>query len=51
LHTDLGLQSISDAIFMGYKIGPELILINGIITFTGLLLIAEKSAGSKAKQA
>ena len=51
LHTDLGLQSISDAIFHGYKIGPELILINGIITFTGLWLIAEKTASSTAKQA
>jgi Na+/proline symporter len=43
LHVKLGLQSISDSIFNGYKIGNELILINGILTFTGLWFISSKS--------
>ena len=43
LHMQLGLQSISDSIFKGYKIGNELILINGLITFFGLLMISKKS--------
>ncbi len=41
LHTQLGLQSISDSIFHGYKIGNELILINGIFTFLGLWFISK----------
>ncbi len=50
LHLQLGLQSISDSVFGGYKIGNELILINGIITFLGLWLIsAKKSAGLRAE--
>jgi Na+/proline symporter len=40
LHVSLGLKSISESIFNGYKIGNELILINGIFTFLGLLLIS-----------
>jgi Na+/proline symporter len=44
LHTTFGLQNISAAIFNGYKIGYELILINGIITFLGLLIISKKNA-------
>ena len=47
LHVSLGLQSVSESIFSGYKIGNELILINGILTFMGLLLISKKG-GSKA---
>jgi len=43
LHMQLGLQSISDSIFNGYKIGNELILINGALTFLGLLMISKKS--------
>ncbi len=43
LHVKLGLQSISDSIFNGYKIGNELILINGILTFLGLWFISKKS--------
>ena len=43
LQTSLGLQSISEMIFHGYKIGNELILINGIFTFTGLWLISRKA--------
>jgi Na+/proline symporter len=42
LHVSLGLKSISENIFSGYKIGNELILINGIFTFLGLLLISRK---------
>lgn len=43
LHVSLGLQSLSDSIFNGYKIGNELILINGIFTFIGLWFISKKS--------
>ena len=42
LHVSLGLQSLSDSIFNGYKIGNELILINGIFTFIGLWTISRK---------
>ena len=43
LHLQLGMQGISDSIFNGYKIGNELILINGLITFFGLLMISKKT--------
>jgi hypothetical protein len=43
LHVTLGLKAISESLFSGYKIGNELILINGIFTFLGLLLISKKS--------
>jgi Na+/proline symporter len=43
LHLTLGLQSLSEKIFGGYKIGNELILINGIFTSLGLLLISKKA--------
>ena len=42
LHMKLGLDNLSASTFNGYKIGNELILINGIITFTGLWLISRK---------
>ena len=42
LHMKLGLDSLSASIFNGYKIGNELILINGIITFIGLWLISRR---------
>ena len=42
LHLTLGLNVISESIFKGYKIGNELILINGIITFIGLFIISKK---------
>lgn len=42
LHTSFGLQNLSAALFHGYKIGYELIVINGLITFTGLFLISKK---------
>ena len=47
LHMKLGLDSLSASIFNGYKIGNELILINGIITFTGLWLISSKATGQE----
>ena len=37
-----GWENLSDTIFNGYKIGNELILINGIITFIGLWFISRK---------
>ncbi len=44
LHVSLGtLKEMSASIFGGYKIGNELILINGIFTFLGLLIISKKS--------
>ncbi len=42
LHVSLGLKSFSENIFGGYKIGNELILINGIFTFAGLFFISKK---------
>ncbi len=45
LHISLGLAEISKNIFHGYKIGNELILINGIITFLGLFIISKKNTG------
>jgi Na+/proline symporter len=46
LHVSLGLNDLSASLFNGYKIGNELILINGILTFLGLWLISKKSATS-----
>ncbi len=43
LHIQLGLTNISEQIFHGYKIGNELILINGCLTFAGLLMISKKT--------
>jgi Na+/proline symporter len=43
LHMTLGLSSLSQNIFHGYKIGNELILLNGILTFLGLLMISKKN--------
>ena len=42
LHVTLGLNEMSSSIFNGYKIGNELILINGLVTFLGLLFITQK---------
>jgi len=47
LHMKLGLDSLSAATFNGYKIGNELILINGIITFIGLWLISRKATNEE----
>ncbi len=49
LHVSLGLQNISDKIFNGYKIGNELILINGIFTFLGLWFISKRSASTNTQ--
>ncbi len=43
LHMKFGMNELSNAIFHGYKIGNELILINGIFTFLGLWFISKKS--------
>lgn len=47
LHLKLGLDSLSVSLFNGYKIGNELILINGILTFIGLWFISKKSVLNK----
>jgi Na+/proline symporter len=49
LHVKLGLKNISESIFHGYKIGNELILINGIFTFLGLWFISKRSSVSEYK--
>lgn len=41
LHVSLGLENVA-AIFGGYKIGYELIIINGFLTFAGLWMISRK---------
>lgn len=41
LHISLGLTQVSTTIFSGYKIGTELILINGSVTFLLLWLISK----------
>ncbi len=46
LHVSLGLSNLSQQIFNGYKIGNELILINGVITFTFLYIISNKKVTS-----
>ena len=43
LHILFGMQSVSAKIFHGYKIGYELILINGIFTFLGFWFISKKN--------
>lgn len=43
LHISLGLNSLSKEIFSGYRIGNELILINGLITFFFLYIISKPS--------
>jgi Na+/pantothenate symporter len=49
LHVKLGLQDISNTLFHGYKIGNELILINGIFTFIGLWFISKRSSDSVSR--
>ena len=49
LHVQLGLGRLSEQLFHGYKIGNELILINGILTFLGLLSISKKSDSLQTK--
>lgn len=49
LHIQLGLSGVSASIFHGYKIGNELILINGLLTFLGLLSISKKPGALQTK--
>ncbi len=42
LHVQLGMEAFSQKLFHGYKVGNELILINGLLTFFGLLSISKK---------
>jgi Na+/proline symporter len=48
LHLNLGLSELSQSLFNGYKIGFELILVNGILTFIGLTLISFKSTDKQS---
>lgn len=48
LHMSLGLHNLSKAIFNGYIIGNELILINGILTFAGLWMISKPGDSKQA---
>jgi hypothetical protein len=48
LHIELGISQCSESIFGGYKIGNELILINGLLTFAGLLVITQKKKSNDA---
>ncbi len=51
LHMELGLGEWSQSLFGGYKIGNELILINGLLTFLGLYFISQpREAGVKTAQ-
>ncbi len=45
----MGLQNLSANIFHGYKIGNELILINGALTFMGLWFISGKEGETVRK--
>lgn len=47
LHISLGLTNISKTIFNGYKIGNELILLNGLITCSMLWLISRKTESTQ----
>lgn len=49
LHMQFGLTELSKSIFKGYKIGNELILLNGILTFLGLLMISKKPTIEQTK--
>jgi Na+/proline symporter len=40
LHMTFGIDRLSESLFRGYKIGNELILINGLLTFAGLWMIS-----------
>ena len=44
LHISLGLNSLSQSCFNGYKIGNELVMINGLLTFAFLFIISKKSS-------
>jgi hypothetical protein len=40
--TGSGLKNLSNNIFGGFKIGIEILILNGIITFAGLYIISRK---------
>jgi Na+/proline symporter len=44
LHISLGLNSFSQSCFNGYKIGNELVIINGLLTFIFLFSISKKTS-------
>jgi len=44
LNVQLGLNELSAQLFHGYKIGPELILINGLLTCLALWTISRKKS-------
>ena len=44
LHISLGLNSLSQSFFNGYKIGNELVIINGLLTCIFLFSISKKSS-------
>ncbi len=46
LHISLGLNSLSQSCFNGYKIGNELVIINGLLTFIFLFIISKKSSSN-----
>lgn len=46
LHVKLGINALSESLFHGYRIGNELILINGLFTFAGLWMISRPGDGS-----
>lgn len=46
--TAAGLTSLSARIFGGFKIGIELLILNGLLTFLGLMLISGKSSSKNA---
>jgi SSS family transporter len=41
----IDLKNISSSIFHGFKIGIEILILNGIVTFAGLFCISKKAAG------
>ncbi len=43
--TAINLKSMSESVFHGFKIGIEILILNGLVTFLGLFLISKK-AGS-----
>lgn len=47
LHVTMGLNSLTESLFNGYKMGPELIIINGILVFAGLWLFSDKTQTEK----
>jgi Na+/proline symporter len=47
LHLTLGLNGFSEVIFDGYKIGPELIVINGLIVFAILRAFSSNTPNQK----